>query len=130
MSWLTKMYGGIRFNSFLFLQNVVLLKILVIIALGIYLLNYLIGWLIYLGKFKIKKRTHRIMFASLIFILVIITFFLKSDSIYFYNCGISLLLISLLPFSKNGGIHHRFISISCLLVYIIFFFLYFISPCS
>ena len=102
-------------------------KIPVITGLAVYLLNYITGWLIFSGVIKISKLAHRVLFAALIFNLALITLLLDSSSVFFYFCGTSLVLISLLPYGKNGGRFHRYISTSGLLFYIIFSITFFKS---
>jgi hypothetical protein len=94
-------------------------------GLALYILNYITGWLIYLKKISISKRAHQILFALIIFNLALILVFIKLPFTEFIFCALSICCMAALPFGKKGGIFHRVISSTGLIIYVIFLFLFF-----
>ncbi|MCI0449228.1 MAG: hypothetical protein L0Y79_05485 [Chlorobi bacterium] len=70
------------------------------------------------------KRTHQIFFAAIIVNLFGLLFYLDFLSAGFILCSISLAMMLVLPFGKKGGIYHRIVSSTGILIYLIFFILF------
>lgn len=89
--------------------------ILLLTGLIIYIINYLIGWLLYFKIISMKKQTHQIFFAAIIILLLINIFFLEGKQIYF--CFASLMCMIALPFGRKGGLYHQALSSAGLILY-------------
>lgn len=87
-------------------------------CLIIYLINYTIGWLLYLKIITMSKRTHQIFFAAIIINLLVILFFQKLSLTGIIFCASSLATMLILPLGKKGGVYHRVVSTAGLLLFI------------
>ena len=95
-------------------------ELLVISGTALYAANYLIGWGLYYKKISMSKRTHRLIYTSLILNLVLIIFNMLFFTDEFFLCSLSLLFLLALPLGKKGSIYHRIISTAGISVYAIF----------
>ncbi|MDZ4711538.1 MAG: hypothetical protein SGI89_04350 [bacterium] len=88
---------------------------LLLTGLIIYLINYLIGWLLYFKIITMKTKVHQIFFSAIIIILLMNILFLEGKQVYF--CLASLVCMIALPFGRKGGIYHQALSTTGLILY-------------
>jgi hypothetical protein len=96
-----------------------MLHILLYTGLILFIINYSIGWSLHYGIIHIRKFTHQVIFSLILINLAFLLFFLKTFSSDFYLCSVSLLLLSILPMGKKGGIYHRVVSSLSLVMYVV-----------
>ncbi|MBS1493103.1 MAG: hypothetical protein JST55_06320 [Bacteroidetes bacterium] len=95
-------------------------KILTYSALFFYVVNYLVGWLLYLKIITMKKITHQILFAAIIINLILILILVNLSLFGKMLILFSLLFMAILPLGKKGGVYHRVVSTLGLIFYAIF----------
>ena len=87
-----------------------------------YFVNYITGWLLFLGKLRMGKLQHQILFASIIMILIILVPLMYGSGTAFVMLLISLSMMVLLPIGKKGGAYHIIASTIGLLSFTLIFF--------
>lgn len=86
-----------------------------------YVINYAIGWMLYAGKIRMRKRQHQLLYVSVIVLLVALLPFVSDESGSLVLVSFSLLMMAILPFGKKGGRYHIAVSSSGLLAYLMLF---------
>lgn len=94
------------------------ISILLITGLLFYIINYVIGLLLFYKKIFLPKRLHQLLFAAIIINLILILIFETLPAVNFLICSISLILMLILPAGKKGGRYHIIVSSSGLMFYV------------
>ena len=87
-------------------------------GLIIYLVNYIIGWLLYFKIISMNKSTHQVFYSLIIINLILLLVSLQFFSTRFLLVLVSLVLMFVLPFGKKGGVYHIMVSTVGVLCYI------------
>ncbi|MBX7044501.1 MAG: hypothetical protein K1X86_01585 [Ignavibacteria bacterium] len=97
-------------------------KLLTYSALSLYIINYLVGWLLYIKVIMMKKITHQILYALIIINLAALFFFAELTLFGKMVILFSLFFMAMLPLGKKGGVYHIITSTLGLIFYLTYFF--------
>ncbi|MBS1516426.1 MAG: hypothetical protein JSS63_15445 [Bacteroidetes bacterium] len=97
-------------------------KLLTYSALSLYIINYLVGWLLYFKFITMKKITHQILYALIIINLTVLFFFAELTLFGKMVILFSLFFMAMLPLGKKGGVYHIITSTLGLIFFLIYFF--------
>ncbi len=86
------------------------------------MVNYAIGWMLYAGKIRMRKRQHQLLYVSVIVMLIALIPFVVNESGALIFVAFSLLMMAILPLGKKGGNYHIVVSTIGLLSFILIFF--------
>lgn len=85
------------------------------------MINYAIGWMLYAGKIKMRKRQHQLLYVSVIVLLIALLPFVADESGSLIQVSFSLVMMAILPFGKKGSMYHIAVSSAGLLAYLMLF---------
>lgn len=85
------------------------------------MINYAIGWMLYAGKIKMRKRQHQLLYVSVIVLLIALIPFVADESGSLIFVSFSLVMMAILPFGKKGNMYHIAVSTAGLLAYVMLF---------
>lgn len=98
--------------------------ILVWLGLGFYAVNYITGWLLHYKLIRMTRLMHKILFAGILIILVLVTYFQILFSAEFILAFSSLITLLALPFGRKGGNYHIITGSIGIALYLIFLLFY------
>ena len=55
-------------------------EIILIAGLLLYVVNYVVGWMLYAGKIRMRKRQHQLLYVSVIVLLIALIPFVNDES--------------------------------------------------
>lgn len=99
-------------------------NIFVWLGLVFYAVNYISGWLLHFKLISMTRLMHKILFAGILIILVLVTYFQQLFSPEFILAFSSLITLLALPFGRKGGNYHIITGSIGIALYIIFFLIY------
>jgi hypothetical protein len=87
----------------------------------LYVINYAIGWMLYAGKIKMRKRQHQLLYVSVIVLLIALIPFIADEPGTLILVSFSIVMMVILPFGKKGSMYHIVVSSAGLLAYVMLF---------
>lgn len=84
--------------------------------------NYSTGWLLHYGVIRMGRFQHRLLYASIVAMLIAYLPFVRNDVFALVLTLFSLLMMVILPFGRKGGAYHIAASTAGLAAYCITFF--------
>jgi hypothetical protein len=99
-------------------------NIFVWLGLGFYAVNYITGWLLHFKLIRMTRMMHKILFAGILIILALVTYFQQFFSPEFILVFSSLVALFALPFGRKGGNYHIITGSIGIVLYIIFILIY------
>lgn len=85
------------------------------------MINYAIGWMLYVGKIKMRKRQHQLLYVSVIVLLIALIPFVADEPGALILVSFSIVMMAILPLGKKGSMFHIAVSSAGLLAYLMLF---------
>ncbi|HRE11920.1 MAG TPA: hypothetical protein PK605_03930 [Ignavibacteria bacterium] len=99
-------------------MNTDLISLITVTGILLFIYNYMIGWIAGLKLANISKLHHQaayiLLIINLLFLLYLLNFLSNKFLLYF----LSLLLLLILSYGTKGGVFHKVVSTSAILVYV------------
>lgn len=98
-------------------------EIILFAGLLLYVVNYVVGWMLYAGKIRMRKKQHQLLYVSVIVLLIALIPFVNDESGALILVSFSIMMMAILPFGKKGSMYHISVSTAGLLTYVMLFFI-------